>query len=112
SAFAGSSATKQKFDLSLVEILPGREHALDGFSVLAARVRHGRPDGPFHAYRIEVEGRTIAYTGDTEWVDSLIDIGREADVLIAEAYVFDRKVPFHLDFATLAAHLPQIRPRR
>jgi hypothetical protein len=29
-----------------------------------------------------------------------------------EAYFFDKRVKFHLDFATLAAHLPQIDAKR
>jgi len=32
--------------------------------------------------------------------------------MIAEAYFFDKKVPLHLDYATLAEKLPRIRPKR
>ena len=32
--------------------------------------------------------------------------------MIAEAYFFDKKVPIHLDYATLAEKLPRIRPKR
>lgn len=74
--------------------------------------RHGPPGGPFHAYRIRVDGKVLAYTGDTEWVDALIDIGQDADLLIAEAYFFEKKVPLHLDLATLESKLPLIRPKR
>lgn len=54
-------------------------------AITTARVRHGPPEGLYHAYRIEVDGKVLAYTGNTEWVDELIDIGHEADLLIAEA---------------------------
>ena len=62
--------------------------------------------------RIECDGRLIAYTGDTEWIDNLINIGRGADVLLAEAYSFERKIRFHLDFLTLKQKLPLIGAKR
>jgi len=111
-AFPGSSGTKQKFDLELRELQPGKNKLDHGLEILAARVRHGQPDGPFFAYRIQIGGKVIAYTGDTEWSDCLIDIGREADLLIAEAYFYEKKVPLHLDLATIEAKLPLIRPKR
>lgn len=111
-AFPGSSGTRQKFDLELREIVPGAPASIDGLEVTAARVRHGRPEGPFFAYRVGVEDKTISYTGDTEWVDELIAIGRDADLLIAETYFYDKKVPLHLDLATIEDKLPLIQPRR
>ncbi len=71
------------------------------------------PSGtPSLALRIDGEGRTIAYTGDTEWVDTLIQAGRNADLLIAEAYWYERKVRFHLDYLTLQEKLPMIAAKR
>ena len=110
--FPGSSGTKQKFNLTFHELTPATTEAVGNLEITTARVRHGPPEGPFHAYRIEVDGKAIAYTGDTEWVDALIDIGRNADLLIAEAYFHDKKVPLHLDLATLQSKLPLIAPKR
>ena len=111
-AFPGSSAARLKFDLSLIELAPDIPWSSGGIEVLAALVRHGQSDGPFHAYRIAVDDRVIAYTGDTEWTDSLVDIGQGADLMIAEAYFFDKKVPLHLDYTTLIEKLPLIGPKR
>ena len=108
----GSSKTKPKFDLELLELRERETVRIDGLAVTPYLVRHGPPGGPFFAYRIEVEGRIVAYTGDTEWTDALIEAGREADLLVAEAYFRDKKVPLHLDLASLEAHLPEIRPKR
>jgi hypothetical protein len=46
--------------------------------------------------------------GDAEWIDALIEAGRDADLFIAECYTYDRKVRFHLDYATLKEELPRI----
>ena len=66
----------------------------------------------FFSYRIECEDRIIAYTGDTEWTDALVDTGGDADLFISESYFYEKKVKFHLDYATLLDHLPAIEPKR
>ena len=43
---------------------------------------------------------------------SLLDAARDADVFIAEAYFFDKKIKWHLDYATLAANLSRVTARR
>jgi ribonuclease BN (tRNA processing enzyme) len=111
-AFAGSSRAKRKFELSLVELVPDALWRAHGIDVLPARVRHGEPDGPFHAYRITAEQKVIAYTGDTEWTDALVGIGSEADLLIAEAYFFEKEVPLHLSYRALREKLAAIGPKR
>lgn len=100
--FPGSSATVARFPLRFVELKPGANRELGQLNVEAFEVNHGHEGGPFLGYRVEVSGRTIAYTGDTEWTDRLIEFGRDADLLIAEAYFFDKKVPLHLDYVTLS----------
>ena len=50
--------------------------------------------------------RSIAYTGDTAWTESLIAAAADADLLIAEAYYYDKAIPYHLRHADLAATGP------
>ena len=85
-AFPGSSKTQQKYDISVVELTGRRPSILNGLCITPFSVNHGMPEGSCFAYRIEVEDRIIAYTGDTEWTDTLIEVGRNADLFIAEAY--------------------------
>ena len=56
--------------------------------------------------------RQIAYSADTEWTETLIPLGRDADLFIAEAYYYDKVVKNHLSLTTLEAHLPEIKPKR
>jgi ribonuclease BN (tRNA processing enzyme) len=111
-SFPGSSRSMQRFDLSLIELGPYETTDFGDFQVSAFQVEHGNPGGLAYAYRILVEGRTIAYTGDTAWTDALVEVGREADLFIAEAYYHDKRVPYHLDLATLVQHYGEIRPKR
>lgn len=110
--FPGSSDAKRKFDVRLMEARPGETSTVNGVTYHCTRVRHGPGEGPFLAYRFMLDGKSVAYTGDTEWVDALVEIGNGADLLIAEAYFFEKLVPFHLDFKTLESKLAQIAPKR
>jgi len=111
--FPGSSRVERKFKVHLIELVPevSATFGIEGATVKAYTVMH--PSGsPSLSLRIECDGKILAYTGDTEWVDTLIEAGRDADLLIAECYTYDRKVRFHLDYATLCEKLPLIGSKR
>ena len=110
--FEHSSKTKQRFNLSVVALEPEQSRTFGEVKVTPYPVVHGESGGPFLAYRIEAEGRVIAYSADTEWTDTLIPAARGADLFIAEAYYYDRIVKNHLSLKTLEAHLPEINAKR
>jgi ribonuclease BN (tRNA processing enzyme) len=110
--FEHSSKTKQRFDLSVVALTPGQRRTFGDVGVTPYPVVHGESGGPFLAYRVEAEGRTITYSADTEWTEKLIPAARGADLFIAEAYYYDKLVKNHLSLKTLEAHLPEIGARR
>ncbi len=110
--FENSSKTKQRFDLNVVSLSAETMTRFGEVSVTPFAVVHGESGGPFLGYRIEAEGRIIAYTADTEWTEALIPLGRDADLFIAEAYTFDRLVKNHLSLKALEARLGDIKPKR
>jgi ribonuclease BN (tRNA processing enzyme) len=110
--FEHSSQTRQRFELSVIALRPEETRTFGAVTVTPFPVVHGESGGPFLGYRIEAEGRVIAYSADTEWTETLIPLGREADLFIAEAYYYDKVVKNHLSLKTLEAHLPEIRPKR
>ena len=59
-----------------------REQRIGPFTVTTARVAH-----PVEAYgmRIEHGGRVLAYSGDSAPCDALVELARDADLLLAEA---------------------------
>ncbi|MGH6717413.1 MAG: MBL fold metallo-hydrolase, partial [Bradyrhizobium sp.] len=87
--FENSSRTAQKFALSVVSLEPEQAQSFGAVRVTPFPVVHGESGGPFLAYRIEVEGRVLAYTADTEWTETLVPLGRNADLFIAEAYTYE-----------------------
>jgi ribonuclease BN (tRNA processing enzyme) len=109
--FPGSAEKPLPFELVVDELAPGDTRRDDGVAVTAYEVRH--PSGaPSLALRFAADGKVLAFSGDTEWVEALVEVGRDADLFICECYMFGPGVPFHLDYGTLAANLPRIAPRR
>ena len=109
--FPGSSKTQQRFPIAFRELPREMPTDLDGVSVVGYEVVHAS-GAPAYAYRVGVEDKVIAYSGDTEWVESLIKVARGADVFICEAYFFDKKVKYHLDYGTLAEHRAELECAR
>lgn len=109
--FPGSAAVQRRFELRLVD-LPARAPAAFGpFTVTGFPVTHASGAPPY-ALRVETEGRTLAYSGDTEWDEALLDAAHEADLFICEAYMFEREVKFHLSYAALQRERTRFTCRR
>ncbi len=109
--FPGSSKNSWRFDWRIEELEPGRRWTHGDIAVTPHQVVHACGAPPF-ALRVEADGKVVTYSGDTEWTDALIAAARGADLFIAEAYSFEKKVPFHLDYATLLRHVDEIRAKR
>lgn len=109
--FAGSSTVERRFPLQILELQAETPRDIQGVMVTAYAVVHACGAPPF-ALRMAVDGKILCYSGDTEWVDDLVAAARGADLFIAESYFFEKQVRFHLDFATLALHLPEINAKR
>ena len=109
--FPGSSSVQRRFETTYLE-LPAREPAVVGPArVTAYEVPH--PSGaPAYAYRVELAGKVIAYSGDGEWSEALVEASADADLFVVEAYYFDKLIKNHLSYATLRQHRPRLTCRR
>jgi ribonuclease BN (tRNA processing enzyme) len=110
--FAGTKDLELGFPLLLKELEIGKQNDVGGVRVTPFHVKHDDRAGPCLGFRFEAEGKVIAYSGDTEWIDTVIDIGYEADLFICEAFTRDKPVPTHMTLSALERHLGQIRPKR
>jgi ribonuclease BN (tRNA processing enzyme) len=108
--FPGSVDAPRRFEIEFVDLHERAETAVGPATVTAVAVE--QPDTPACALRIEYGRRVLAYSGDTPWTDGLIEIAAGADLFIAEAYFFERRVPYHLDYATLRANRDRLGCRR
>jgi ribonuclease BN (tRNA processing enzyme) len=101
--FPGSHVMTPRFPLEWVELPLGRRAELLDLAVTAHPARHTQQTHPT-ALRVEIGGKVIAYTGDTEWTDDVARAARDADLLIAECYYYDKPVKWHLNYPAIAAH--------
>ncbi len=109
--FPGSTSVSRRFATEFVELGERAPSPVGPARVTAFGVEH-QSGAPSYALRVEYGGKVIAYSGDTEWTESLVEAARGADLFVSEAYTFERKIRYHLDYRTLAAHLPRIGCRR
>jgi ribonuclease BN (tRNA processing enzyme) len=98
--FPKSSETTQRFPVTFVELLPSRPSQIGSICITAEPVVHFS-GAPSYALRVDCAGRTIAYSGDTEWTDTLVKVASGADLFICEAYFFEKKTRFHLDYQSV-----------
>jgi ribonuclease BN (tRNA processing enzyme) len=109
--FPGSSRIARRFPVEFIELADRVPSSLGPFQVIPFPVLH--PSGaPSYALRIEYQGKILAYSGDTEWTETLLDVARDADLFLCEAYFFEKKIPYHLDYRTLSQNRHRLKCRR
>ena len=109
--YPGASRIARKFDTQIVELAAQTETQIGALRVTAFTVSH--PSGaPAYALRIQVDGRAVAYSGDTEWTESLIDAAKDTDLFIAEASSYERPIPHHLSYVTIGRERDRLACKR
>jgi ribonuclease BN (tRNA processing enzyme) len=109
--FPGSGEGEPRFPLEYVELPEAKEANLGDWWVTPHEVIH--PSGaPAYGLRVEVDGKLIAYSGDSEWTDNLFRVADGADLFICECYMFERRVRYHLTYRELAERRAEFNCRR
>ena len=109
--FPGSATARRRFEVDVREVAPGSSLTVDGVRADATEVKHACGAPPL-GLRLSSDGKTIAYSGDSEWTEALVEVGRGADLFIVEALSFDRPIPQHLDYAAFRANAARIGAKR
>jgi len=109
--FPGSSKVDRRFAVEFVELQERVSTRVGPATVTPFIVKHAS-GAPAYALRVEYGGKVISYSGDTEWTDTLIDATRGADLFVCEAYFFEKKIKYHLDYETLRENLHRLDCRR
>jgi len=105
------TTAKRDFALSFVEYEEQKPLQIGGVSVIPFEVKH--PSGaPPYALRFTIDGRVLAFTGDTGWVEALCEVAQGADLFISECFQYDLTLPIHLDYLTIDANYQRLGAKR
>jgi len=100
--FPGAGGLGRRFPVDFIELAERQERTIGSVKVVPFEVVH--PSGSAsYALRITCQGKVIAFSGDTEWTDALVDAARGSDLFICECHSFEKKIPYHLNYRTLQA---------
>lgn len=109
--YPGGSGAERAFATKFMELAERSAQRLGPATVTPYEVVHSS-GAPAYALRIEYGDRVIAYSGDTEWTDALVEVADGADLFVCECNFFDTKAPGHLNCGTLLANRDRLRCER
>ncbi len=76
----GDWLVPKRYELNIEE-LPIGFSKCETWSIEAARAEHTEPS---YAYRLEAEGRSLVYSGDTDYSEDIVKLATDSDLLILE----------------------------
>jgi ribonuclease BN (tRNA processing enzyme) len=108
--FPGSTGVQRRFEVRVLEHDHGRPRSLGDWRCTAFEVRHAS-GAPAYALRVDGPTSSRAYSGDTEWTDTLLEASDDVDLFLCEGYS-PTPVRWHLDLASLDSHRHRLTCRR
>jgi ribonuclease BN (tRNA processing enzyme) len=97
----------KSYDISLHEMPEGILRK-NGLTITTAHMVHNNES---IGVRIE-EDKSIVFSGDTDYTESLMELAKETDLLVVECSFPERKVNGHLNLAMLQKVVDQAKPTR
>lgn len=98
--YPGTSHIIDSLGVSFVEYQDAEWIAAGDMDIYARTVTHAPPSNP-HGVKIRWQGSTFAFSGDTEWNDSLTDLAEGSDLFIIECNNLKQDSPGHLSYHTI-----------
>jgi ribonuclease BN (tRNA processing enzyme) len=84
------------YSLSFQEVADGATEEVGGLRFVSREVTHV-PDLRCFGFRAEIDGRTIAYSGDSVFCEALVELGQGADVFVVECSKWEGPGGVHID---------------
>ena len=93
--------------MRFIEYAEGVPLDVGAVRVTAFEVRHPSGARPY-ALRFEVGGKTLGFSGDTQWVDSLLRASAGADLYITECFSFETPIGYHMAWRDIEKNLDRL----
>lgn len=88
---------------------PGKKIQLDSISLKATKAKHNNTKGI--GFVLEIDGKRIGYTGDTEYFDGISEQYKNLDILIINILRAENAWEGHLDKYTCLRLLKEAKPK-
>lgn len=109
--FPGLKTKSPGYELTYVDVEAEGSRPFGPFEILPFRVHHF-PEGIAFGYRLSAEGRTVVYSGDTDWTEEIGRQSLESDLFICECSSLERKIPYHMSHKELESHRDRMGAQR
>ncbi len=106
---ASFDAARDRGMLTFIELAPGRPVRVGPVTAAVFPAKH-TPEAI--SLRIGYGDKTIAYSGDTAWTDTLLRVEENADLFICLAYTLDTSMDSVLSYRELQEHRSQLTCKR
>ena len=109
--FEHSAREPLPFPLRFEEMVPGAPRLIEGVRVVPFQVPHVS-ELTCMGYRLEIEGRSILYSGDSAWTEAFVAQARGVDLFICECSTYETPMPIHISYREIAARARDLGCRR
>ncbi len=92
-----------------IRAMPRGEYELNGVSFETRKLNHNRES---IGVKIRSKGKSIVFSGDTDYSRNLVALAGGADLLVAECSFPERKLRGHLNLATLERIVGEAKPQK
>jgi ribonuclease BN (tRNA processing enzyme) len=100
------------FPVHFQELQSGKTCRVQDVDVLPFRVPHA-PELTAFAFRVEVDGRSILYSGDSAWTDEFVTRSKGVDLFVCECSYFEPQPHgIHVSYEEIAARVSQLGCKR
>ena len=94
--------------LAFLELEPRRATRVGPLEVPTFPVIHVPNTNP-HALRVVWDGRVVAYSGDTVWLEELVEVADGADLFVCDSWAYEGREGVHPSYRVLLAERPRLR---
>ena len=109
--FSTGDIERVRRNLEFVELAPSQKVRFGRVEVETLRVPHMKRDLCL-ALKVTVDSKTIAFSGDTGWIEELVSFAAGADLFLCECTYFENPLGVHLSYPLLQSKRPHFNVKR
>jgi len=109
--YPGTTNVIDSMDINYKEYEESRWVQHEEIGIYAQKVSHAPPSNP-HGVKVKIGEKVFAFSGDTEWNDSLIDLAEASDAFVVECNNYLEDSPGHLSYKTIMEKMNQFNTKK